>query len=92
MISRTTKIQLLVFVLITLIGVTYVGARYAQLDRLFYDDTYTVTADLGESGGIFVGSEVTYRGVTVGRVEDMRLSDSGVSSTSASTTTRQDSG
>ncbi len=78
MITRTTKIQLLVFVLITLIGVSYVGARYAQLDRLFYDDTYTVSADLGESGGIFVGAEVTYRGVPVGRVEDMRLSDSGV--------------
>ena len=78
MITRTTKIQLLVFVIITLLGVSYVGANYARLDRWFYDDTYTVSADLGESGGIFVGAEVTYRGVPVGLVEDMRLSDSGV--------------
>ena len=38
MITRRTKIQLLVFVLITLLGVTYVGARYARLDRVFFDD------------------------------------------------------
>ena len=33
MISRTTKIQLFVFALITLLGVSNVGAKYAQLDR-----------------------------------------------------------
>ena len=63
MITRRTKIQLLVFVLITLLGVTFVGARYAQLDRLFFDDTYTVVAHFADSGGIFAGGEVTYRGV-----------------------------
>lgn len=78
MITRTTKIQLLIFVVITLLGVSYVGARYAQLDRLVADEAYTVSADLSESGGIFVGAEVTYRGVSVGRVEDMRLSKGGV--------------
>ena len=35
MITRRTRIQLMVFVLITLLGVSYVGARYARLDRLF---------------------------------------------------------
>ena len=44
MITRRTKIQLLIFVLITLLGVSYVGARYARLDRLVVDDTYTVVA------------------------------------------------
>ncbi len=78
MISRTTKIQLVIFALITLLGVSYVGAKYAQLDRLFSDEAYTVSADLAESGGIFVGAEVTYRGVSVGRVEKLRLSDDGV--------------
>jgi phospholipid/cholesterol/gamma-HCH transport system substrate-binding protein len=78
MISRTTKIQLLVFALITVLGISYVGAKYAQLDRLFSDETYTVSADLNESGGIFVGAEVTYRGVSVGRVEGLRLKDDGV--------------
>jgi phospholipid/cholesterol/gamma-HCH transport system substrate-binding protein len=78
MISRTTKIQLLVFAFITLIGCSYVGAKYAQLDRFFMDESYLVTANFGESGGIFVGAEVTYRGVGVGRVDDMELSREGV--------------
>jgi phospholipid/cholesterol/gamma-HCH transport system substrate-binding protein len=36
-ITSRTKKQLLVFVFITLVGVAYVGARYARLDRLVYD-------------------------------------------------------
>ena len=63
MITSTTKKQLLVFVIITLVGVSFVGARYAHLDRLFYDSTYTVNAHFAQSGGIFTGAEVTYRGV-----------------------------
>lgn len=78
MITRTTKIQLLVFALITVVGVAYVGAHYARLDRLVVDDTYTVSVDFADSGGIFVDAEVTYRGVPIGQVEDMRLSDQGV--------------
>ncbi|MPZ93636.1 MAG: MCE family protein, partial [Propionibacteriales bacterium] len=78
MISRTTKLQLMVFVLITLIGVSYVGAKYARLDRLVLDTDYTVSANFAESAGIFDGAEVTYRGVGVGRVDKMRLSEDGV--------------
>ena len=44
MITRRTRLQLLVFVVITLLGVSYVGARYARLDRVFFDDHYTVVA------------------------------------------------
>ena len=78
MITRRTKIQLLVFVPITLLGVSFVGARYAHLDRVFYDDNYTVTAHFPDSGGIFAGGEVTYRGVGVGRVDQLELTDEGV--------------
>jgi phospholipid/cholesterol/gamma-HCH transport system substrate-binding protein len=78
MITRRTKVQLLVFVLITLLGVTYVGARYARLDRVFFDDAYTVVAHYPESGGIFAGAEVSYRGVAVGEVEKLEVTDEGV--------------
>jgi phospholipid/cholesterol/gamma-HCH transport system substrate-binding protein len=78
MITRRTKLQLLVFALITLVGVSFVGARYARLDRLVFDDAYTVVAHFPESGGIFTGGEVTYRGVRVGQVERMELTDEGV--------------
>lgn len=78
MITRRTKVQLLVFVLITLLGVSYVGARYARLDRLVVDDSYTVVAHFADSGGIFAGGEVSYRGVQVGQVEKLELTDEGV--------------
>lgn len=78
MITKRTKIQLLVFVVITLLGVSFVGAKYAKLDRLFIDDAYAVNAHFADSGGIFAGAEVTYRGVTVGRVEELRLTEEGV--------------
>jgi len=75
--SRTKK-QLLVFVFITLVGVSYVGARYARLDRLVYDSSYQVDAQFAQSGGIFTGAEVSYRGVRVGQVSEMKLTRDGV--------------
>jgi phospholipid/cholesterol/gamma-HCH transport system substrate-binding protein len=77
-ITRRTKVQLLIFVVITLLGVSFVGARYAHLDRAFYDGNYSVTAHFPDSGGIFAGGEVTYRGVGVGRVSELELTDEGV--------------
>lgn len=78
MITRRTKLQLLVFVLITLLGVTYTGAKYAKLDRFFRDTSYPVTVHLASSGGLFAGGEVTYRGVEIGRVDRLVLTDAGV--------------
>ena len=78
MITQRTKLQLIVFVLITLVGVAYVGARYARLDRLVFDDSYRVVAHFADSGGIFEGAEVSYRGVSVGQVGDMVLTEDGV--------------
>ena len=79
MITARTKKQLVAFVLITLLGVSYVGAKYAKLGSLFYNTSYDVSAQFHQSGGIFTGAEVDYRGVNVGRVSDMKLTDSGVS-------------
>ncbi|MEZ0579818.1 MlaD family protein [Nocardioides sp. MH1] len=78
MITRRTKVQLLVFAVITLLGVSFVGARYAQLDRLIFDQSYTVVAHYPESGGIFAGGEVTYRGVGIGKVSKLVLTRDGV--------------
>ena len=78
MITTRTKRQLMVFLLITLLGVSYVGARYARLDRLFFDTSYHVDAHFVDSGGIFTGAEVTYRGVRVGQVSAMHLTREGV--------------
>ena len=68
----------MVFLLITVVGVAFVGAKYAQVDKLLFDDDYTVSASFAESGGIFTGAEVTYRGQPVGRVGELKLLSDGV--------------
>lgn len=78
MITSRTKKQLIAFVFITLIGVSFVGARYAKLNRLFYSTTYSVNTQLDQSGGIFSGAEVTYRGVHIGQVSKLKLTKNGV--------------
>ncbi len=78
MIRRSVQVQLFVFLLVTLLTVSVLSARYVGLWDRVLGGQYRVTADFGQSGGIFVGSEVSYRGVTVGRVEGLRLSRDGV--------------
>jgi phospholipid/cholesterol/gamma-HCH transport system substrate-binding protein len=77
-ITRQTKLQLLVFLLISAVGLSYTGIRYAGLGKYFLDDGYVVSAEFVDSGGIFSGAEVTYRGVPRGTVEDLDLIEGGV--------------
>jgi virulence factor Mce-like protein len=60
------------------LGMSYLGFKYVGLDRVLLGTGYEVSADFADSGGIFVNAEVTYRGVSVGRVSDMQLTDKGV--------------
>ncbi|MEV0170128.1 MlaD family protein [Streptomyces sp. NPDC050803] len=77
MITRTVKAQLIAFATVTAVGVSYVGAEYTGLVDSVLDRGYTVRADFADSGGIFTGAEVTYRGVPVGRVGALRLTGAG---------------
>ena len=78
MLTKRVRVQVVAFVLIALAGVTYVGARYVGLDRLFGGSGYTVHLRLAHSGGIFTNAEVTYRGVAVGRVGELTLLGDGI--------------
>lgn len=78
MYARSTKIRLGLFLIIAVLGIGFTGARYAGLDRLFGGNGYVVTVDMPDSGGVFANSEVTYRGVAVGRVTALGLTDRGV--------------
>ncbi|MCW2615908.1 MAG: mammalian cell entry protein [Frankiales bacterium] len=78
MITRQTRLQLLVFLLISVAGLSYTGIRYAGLGKFFLDQGYVVSAEFVDSGGIFKGAEVTYRGVAAGKVEQLDLIDGGV--------------
>ncbi|HET7690806.1 MAG TPA: MlaD family protein [Nocardioidaceae bacterium] len=76
---RNVRVRLSAFAVLAAVIVSFTGVRYAQVTDRFLDTRYLVTADLGTSGGLFAGAEVTYRGVPVGRVEDVRLAPDGVS-------------
>jgi virulence factor Mce-like protein len=77
-ITRNTKLKLLAFAAVAVLGMSYLGFNYVGLDRMVLGNGYEVAADFRDSGGIFVNAEVTYRGVSVGRVSDMQLVDDGV--------------
>ncbi|HET8593773.1 MAG TPA: MlaD family protein [Intrasporangium sp.] len=78
MITRKVRLQLATFALLSIALVAVLSAGYVGLTDRILGGSYRVSADLAQSGGIFVGAEVTYRGVTVGKVEGLRLSRDGV--------------
>jgi phospholipid/cholesterol/gamma-HCH transport system substrate-binding protein len=65
------RIQLAVFLVVALVGI--VG-----LYRFLQTPGYQIAVQLSDSGGVFPNAEVSYRGVTVGRVNQLKLSDTGV--------------
>ncbi len=75
--SKTNRLVAL-FLVISIVGVLYVGLRYVGLDSLIGLGPYTVRVELAESGGIFPDASVSYRGVEIGKVGDMRLTPAGL--------------
>jgi phospholipid/cholesterol/gamma-HCH transport system substrate-binding protein len=79
MIKRSTRIQLVVFAVIAVLVIGYTGFHYANLGRMFgLRGYYVVQLELANGGGIFPQADVTYRGVSVGRVGAVRLTPAGV--------------
>jgi phospholipid/cholesterol/gamma-HCH transport system substrate-binding protein len=79
MLRRSTKIQLLAFVVITLVGISYVAAEYVGLAKYVTGDKgCRISAEFPSSGGIFTNAEVTYRGVSIGQVGALHLIKGGV--------------
>jgi phospholipid/cholesterol/gamma-HCH transport system substrate-binding protein len=77
-VTRAIKVRLLAFLLLSAVGIVYVAGSYLGLVDRVLGRGLTVHATLPASGGLFVGSEVTYRGVKVGKVSDMDVIPSGV--------------
>ncbi|UXA17478.1 MCE family protein [Mycobacterium sp. SMC-4] len=78
MIDRLTRIQLSIFALVTIITVGATALFYLQVPAALGIGVYNVSANFAAGGGIYENANVTYRGVTIGRVESVRLSDDSV--------------
>lgn len=78
MTSTAVRLKVLAFVVVTLLGISYVLVHYIGIGRTVFGRGYTAYVDLTDSGGIFTSASVTYRGVEVGRVGGITLRRDGI--------------
>ncbi|HJT91634.1 MAG TPA: MlaD family protein [Mycobacterium sp.] len=80
--DRRTKIQLAICSIVSLVAGAVMIFGYIRLPALLFGvGQYTVSVQLPSTGGLYEGGNVTYRGTEVGRVSQIRLSDTGVVAT-----------
>lgn len=78
MLDRLTRLQLTIFSIVTVLCVGAISAFYLHVPSAIGIGSYDVTADFVAAGGLYQNANVTYRGVTIGRVESVGLTDDGV--------------
>jgi phospholipid/cholesterol/gamma-HCH transport system substrate-binding protein len=75
---RGIQVRLIAFVILSAVGMVYVGASYLGIVDQVLGRGYTVHVLLPQSGGVFEGSEVAYRGVKIGKVSKMTVNGEGL--------------
>ncbi len=73
MLTRFVRIQLVLFAVASVVGVITMGLVYLQVPTLLGIGRTTVTVELPVSGGLYRFSNVTLRGVQVGKVTAIDL-------------------
>ena len=81
MITRFIRIQLIFFAVLTVVALVALGWYYLRVPRLMGIGQYTLYADLPSSGGLYPTANVTYRGITIGRVTDVEPTERGARAT-----------
>lgn len=76
--TRGIKVRLIAFVVLSAVGVVYVAGSFLGIVDRVLGRGVTIEATLPASGGLFTGSEVTYRGVKVGKVSAMDVTPKGL--------------
>jgi phospholipid/cholesterol/gamma-HCH transport system substrate-binding protein len=78
MLDRLTRLQLSIFAIVTVLTVGAISLFYLHLPAAVGIGAYKVDANFVAGGGLYENANVTYRGVTVGRVESVGLTNDGV--------------
>lgn len=81
MLTRFVRIQLIIFTIAAITGVLAMSLVYIQAPTLLGIGKMTVTLELPAAGGLYRFSNVTYRGVQIGKVTSVDLTRSGVKAT-----------
>ena len=81
MLTRFVRIQLIIFTIASIIALVALVVSYLQVPTLLGIGRLTVTLELPATGGLYQFSNVTYRGVQVGKVTEVRATREGVKAT-----------
>ncbi len=81
--TRFVRAQLVIFAILAVIGMVAMAVQYMKLPTLAGVGTMKVTLELPTSGGLYRFGNVTYRGVQIGKVTSVDLTDDGVKATLA---------
>jgi virulence factor Mce-like protein len=81
MLSRFVRNQLIIFTIASIIGVAVMVFTYVQVPTLLNIGRLTVKLELPTAGGLYRFSNVTYRGVQVGKVTGVKLTENGAEAT-----------
>src|ERR1700709_2226853 len=81
MLTRFVRIQLAIFAIVGIIGVVAMILFYVQAPTLLGIGRMSVTLELPATGGLYQFSNVTYRGVQIGKVTDVRPTREGATAT-----------
>jgi virulence factor Mce-like protein len=81
MLSRFVRNQLIIFTIASIIGVAVMVFTYMQVPTLLNIGRLTVKLELPSAGGLYRFSNVTYRGVQVGKVTGVKLTENGAEAT-----------
>jgi phospholipid/cholesterol/gamma-HCH transport system substrate-binding protein len=81
MLTRFVRIQLAIFTIVGIVGVVVMVVWYVQVPTLLGIGKMTVTLELPASGGLYRFSNVTYRGVQIGKVTAVGLTSHGAKAT-----------
>ena len=89
--DRLARIQLTIFAIVTVLCVGAIAVFYLHVPARLGIGAYNITADFASGGGLYKNANVTYRGVTVGRVEAVTLTNDSVEAHMRLNTKYQDS-
>ena len=81
MLTRFVRNQLIIFTIASIVGVTAMVLGYLQLPTLLGIGRMEVKMELPRTGGLYRFSNVTYRGVQIGKVTEVRANRAGVVAT-----------
>jgi phospholipid/cholesterol/gamma-HCH transport system substrate-binding protein len=81
MLTRFVRNQLIIFTIASIVGVAVMVFTYMQLPTLLGLGRINVTLQLPSTGGLYRFSNVTYRGVQIGKVTDIKLTETGAEAT-----------